>query len=449
MPEQSAIQPFPAGFTWGAATSAYQIEGAWDQAGKGLSIWDTFSRQPGKTFRGATGEIAAGHYQRWPEDVRLMAELGLNAYRFSVAWARIFPAGAGPVNPAGLDFYDRLVDALLAQGIQPYLTLYHYDLPQALQDLGGWAAPETGHYFANYAHTLAKRLGDRVKAWITLNEPEVIALNGHFLGDHAPGLQDPLVALQVANNLLLSHGLAVQALRAALPGAAQVGIALNLTPVEPASPSQEDLAAARRIDAVINRLFIEPLYLGHVPQEAQELFGPFLPALSPQDLQRIAVPLDFLGINYYTRAVICHDPDIPLIQASQVQPSGSDYSQMWEIYPPGLYALLERVWNDYRPARILITENGIPVPDGLDFDGRVRDDRRTHYLAAHLVQVQRAIAAGIPVQGYFVWSLLDNFEWALGYQMRFGLIYVDFETQKRTIKDSGRWYAGVIRKNGL
>ena len=440
---------FPKGFIWGSATAAYQIEGAWNEDGKGLSIWDTFSHTAGKIYQGNTGDKTVDHYHRWPEDVQIMASLGLQAYRFSTAWTRVQPTGQGAVNRAGLDFYDRLVDALLENGIQPYLTLYHWDLPQPLQDMGGWANRDIASHFAEYARIIASRLGDRVLAWMTLNEPQVAALAGYFFGEHAPGLRDPSLAFQATYNLLVGHGLALEALRSALPASAEIGIALNLSPIHPASSSDTDQLAAQRIDGIMNRLFIEPLLLGTIPPDVQESFGAFLPNPLPGDLKRISAPLDFLGINYYSRAVIRYDPDVPIAQASQVQPIGNEYSLMWEIYPPGLHEILTRVWKDYPPAKIIITENGIPVPDGLDLDKRVRDYRRIRYLRDHLAQVYQAIVDGIPITGYFVWSLMDNFEWSLGYHPRFGLVHVDFESQVRTIKESGRWYAQVIRDGGF
>jgi len=440
---------FPKGFIWGSATAAYQIEGAWNEDGKGLSIWDTFSHTAGKIYQGNTGDKTVDHYHRWPEDVQIMASLGLQAYRFSTAWTRVQPTGQGAVNRAGLDFYDRLVDALLENGIQPYLTLYHWDLPQPLQDMGGWANRDIASHFAEYARIMASRLGDRVRAWMTLNEPQVAALAGYFFGEHAPGLRDPSLAFQATYNLLVGHGLALEALRSALPASAEIGIALNLSPIHPASSSDTDQLAAQRIDGIMNRLFIEPLLLGTIPPDVQESFGAFLPNPLPGDLKRISAPLDFLGINYYSRAVIRYDPDVPIAQASQVQPIGNEYSLMWEIYPPGLHEILTRVWNDYHPAKVFITENGIPVPDGLDLDKRVRDYRRIRYLRDHLAQIHQAIVDGIPITGYFVWSLMDNFEWSLGYHPRFGLVHVDFESQVRTIKESGRWYAQVIRDGGF
>ncbi len=440
---------FPEGFRWGVAASAYQIEGGYDEDGRGLSIWDTFCRQPGKVERGETGDVAADHYHRWREDVQIMADLGLQVYRFSIAWPRILPEGTGRVNPPGLDFYDHLVDALLEKGITPLPTLYHWDLPQALQDKGGWGNRDTAHYFAEYARIVGERLSDRVQNWITHNEPFVAAVAGHFTGEHAPGLQDPFLTFRAGHHLLLSHGYAVEALRATAKQTLQIGIALNLSPVHPASESEADQQAARRYDGVLNRLFLDPILCAKYPEDIVELLGPVMPQVEPDDMRHIAVPLDFVGVNYYSRTVIRYDPDFPLIQASEIKPEGREYSQMWEIYPPGIYELLTRVWKDYRPASIFVTENGVCVPDGVDFDGRVRDYRRIRYLRDHLVQVHRAIAEGVPVHGYLVWSLLDNFEWAFGYRMRFGLTYVDFETQKRIIKESGYWFARVIRENGF
>ncbi len=440
---------FPEGFIWGAATSAYQIEGAWNEDGKGPSIWDTFCRIPGKIRNGDTGDVAADHYHRWEEDVNIMAELGLKAYRFSISWPRIFPEGVGEVNRKGLDFYSRLVDKLLAHGIEPFVTLYHWDLPQALQDRGGWPSRDTAYAFAHYAETVAGELGDRVSFWITHNEPFVAALIGHFTGEHAPGIQDPSAAFSAAHHLLLSHGLAAQAIRAAASRKPEVGIVLNLHPVHPASPSEEDQLAARRFDGIINRMFLDPIFRGKYPEDIVELLGFLLPEIRPGDMETISVPIDFIGINYYTRSVARFDPEFPLIQASQIHPEGNEYSQMWEIYPPGIYEIVTRVWKEYNPNSIFLTENGVPVPDGVDFDGRVRDERRIRYLKNHLIHLHRAISEGAPVRGYFVWSLLDNFEWAYGYSMRFGLVYVDYPTQKRIIKDSGRWYAQVIRENGL
>jgi beta-glucosidase len=438
---------FPPDFIWGVATSSYQIEGAVHEDGRGVSIWDTFSHTEGKTYKGQNGDVAADHYHRWQEDVALMADLGLKAYRFSLAWPRIQPEGKGAVNPAGLDFYDRLVDTLLAHGIQPFPTLYHWDLPQPLEDAGGWPHRDTALHFAEYARIVGERLSDRVNTWITHNEPWVMAIAGYLAGLLAPGLQDPMAAIRATHHLLLSHGLAVNILRELSHHPAKIGITLNLNPVHPATDSDADRAAARRYDGMLNRLFLDPVMRGQYPPDQLDFLCQALPDHWHDDLPIIATPLDFLGVNYYTRAVVRHDPDFPIIQANTVQPEGNEYSQMWEIYPPGIYELLMRVWNDYHPDEIYVTENGICVPDGVDFDGKVRDERRIRYLREHITQAGRAMADGVPLRGYLVWSLLDNFEWQLGYQMRFGLVHIDFDTLKRTVKDSGHWYANVIKEN--
>lgn len=440
---------FPEDFTWGVATSSYQIEGAYNEDGRGLSIWDTFCRTPGKTHKGERGDTAADHYHRWADDIEIMKSIGLQAYRFSIAWPRIQPDGKGKPNQAGLDFYDRLVDALLEAGIEPFPTLYHWDLPQALQDEGGWANRETASYFADYASIVAKKLGDRVSKWITHNEPWVMAMLGHMFGQHAPGIQDPYAAGKAVHYLLLSHGYAVDLLREGSCPGAKVGITLNLSPVYPFSESTEDRLAAVRLDTMLNKIFLHPLMCAQYPEDITSMFAAFLPEILPGDMEIIARPIDFLGVNYYNRTVAQYNPDFPVVQAEPVNPEGNEYSQMWEIYPEGFFDLLERVHKEYHPETIYITENGICVPDGVDFDNRVRDYRRIDYLQSHIAQVHRAIQAGVPVKGYMVWSLLDNFEWAYGYQMRFGLVYVDFDNQKRIIKDSGNWYGKVIENNGI
>jgi beta-glucosidase len=445
---------FPDGFAWGAASSAYQIEGAWNEDGRGLSIWDTFSHTRGRVERSENGDIACDFYHRWQQDLNLASELNLNAFRFSISWPRIFPSGTGQINPAGLDFYDRLVDGLLACGIEPYLTLYHWDLPQALQDKGGWAQRNTVAAFGEYAEVVGKRLGDRVRYWITHNEPAVVSLIGNVLGHHAPGFRNPLTAAKVWKHLLVSHGLAVQTLRSVLRPDAQIGITLNLSPVHPASDSDADRNAADRLDLISNRMFLDPVLLGCLPQAARQMLGVFYPRVSQADLELMSQPIDFLGVNYYSRLVVKANRLMPVIRATQIHPPGNEYSQMWEIYPLGLHEILTRVWLDYLQTHhpgmpILITENGVCVPDGVDFDLRVRDERRIRYLEQHLQQVWQVVQDGVPVTGYFTWALMDNFEWALGYRTRFGLIYVDFERQKRIIKDSGRWFSQVIRQNGL
>jgi beta-glucosidase len=437
---------FPDGFVWGTATAAYQIEGAWDEDGKGESIWDRFSHTPGKVFGGDTGDVACDHYHRWRDDIALMRELGLHVYRLSISWPRVLPNGVGAVNSAGLDFYDRLIDGLLEAGIQPYVTLYHWDLPQALQDRGGWANRETVAAFANYADVIVRRLGDRVKNWITHNEPWCTSFLGHWLGDHAPGIRNG-PALAAAHHVLLSHGEAVPVLRAGSPGA-QVGITLNFSPAYPASDSDADQAAARRHDGFFNRWFIDPIYGRGYPDDMVALYGALMPKIQPGDLERMAAPTDFLGVNYYNRAVIRDDPDAPVLRVGHVQPEGEYTAMDWEVYPDGLRALLVRLQRDYAPGRMYITENGAAYPDTLTPDG-VHDQPRMSYLSGHLAAAHAAIGEGVPLAGYFYWSLMDNFEWAWGYSKRFGLIYVDYPTQRRILKDSARFYGDVIARNGL
>jgi beta-glucosidase len=441
---------FPKDFIWGVATSAYQIEGAWNEDGKGPSIWDTFTHTPGKIVNNETGDVSVDHYHRYKEDVALMKELGLDAYRFSVAWSRIIPAGTGSINRAGLDFYDSLVDELLRKKIEPYVCLFHYDLPQALQDKGGWPNRDTALAFAEYAHVVTERLSDRVKVWFTHNEPWVTAAAGYFDGSHAPGIKDPVATFKAMHHLLLSHGLAAEAIRATAKQPVKVGITLNLNPVHPATGSKKDRDAAMRMDAILNRAMLDPLLKGTTPMQ-EFAVGRMLTGslIRPGDLEKIR-NLDLLGVNYYTRIVVKNDPKFPVVAAVQIQPVGNEYSGMWEIYPEGIHEVLLRIWKDYQPTcEIMVTENGVPVPDGLDFDGRVRDERRIRYLKNHIFQVHRAIEDGVPVRGYFHWSLMDNFEWALGYAHRFGLLYVDFGTLKRSVKDSGRWFAKVIADDGF
>jgi beta-glucosidase len=437
---------FPEGFLWGAATAAYQIEGAWNEDGKGESIWDRFSHTPGKVLGGDTGDVACDHYHRWRDDIGLMRELGLQAYRLSISWPRVLPAGVGAVNSAGLDFYDRLIDGLLQAGIQPYVTLYHWDLPQALQDKGGWANRDTVAAFANYADVVARRLGDRVKHWITHNEPWCTSFLGNWLGEHAPGIQNG-PALAVAHHVLLSHGEAVPVLRAGSPGA-QVGITLNFSPAYPATDSANDQAAALRHDGFFNRWFLDPLYGRGYPADMVAVYGAMMPEIQDGDLERIAVPTDFLGVNFYNRAVIRHDPSTPVLQTGFEHPEGEYTAMDWEVYADALRALLVRLQNDYAPNRMYITENGAAYPDTLTVDG-VRDEGRISYLSRHLAAAHAAIGEGAKLEGYFYWSLMDNFEWAWGYSKRFGIVYVDYPTQRRILKDSAMFYGDVIERNGL
>jgi len=440
-----SVGQFPNGFLFGAATSAYQIEGVWNEDGKGESIWDRFSHTPGKISGGDTGDIACDHYHRFREDVAIMRTLGLKAYRFSVSWPRVLPQGRGESNPKGLDFYSRLVDALLEAGIEPFLTLYHWDLPQALQDKGGWPKREIVDSFCEYTQLMARSLGDRVRHWITLNEPHVSAFVGHLDGRHAPGHQDLEEALRAAHHHLLAHGLAVSLLRDLVPGA-RVGIVLNLAPVHPASRDLADRSAAWLADGKLNRWFLDPLAARGYPEDMVHHFNCPMDFVAEGDMDRVAVPIDFLGVNYYTRLVV-RSPEAKLPQ--EVVPGGERTDMGWEVYPEGLYEILGRLHFDYRFPAYFVAENGAAYPDRMEPDGTVRDEKRIAYLRDHILQVHRAIAAGVPLRGYFVWSLLDNFEWAHGYGKRFGIVYVDFPTQKRIPKKSARFYARVIAKNGI
>ncbi len=440
---------FPPDWVWGAGTAAYQIEGAVRDGGRGFSIWDAFCRVPGKIAHGHTGDIACDHFHRVPEDIGLMRELGLGAYRFSVAWPRIFPDGGGRPNAEGLDFYRRLVDELQGAGIAPYVTLYHWDLPEALQRWGGWENRDTALRFGEYAQTVAAALGQGVHHWFTINEPWVAAFLGHWQGIHAPGKRDLRVALAAAHNLLLAHGEGLSALRSEMQATDQAGIVLNLSPCFPADDSNADLEASERIDGFMNRWFLDALYRGEYPEEMVRLYGDAMPEIAPGDMEIISRPTDLLGVNYYTRAVVAYDPDSYPLQARKVVPPGAETTAMgWEVYPPGIHEILTRVHEEYHPGALLITENGAAYDD-IVADHYIDDPERETYLHEHLLEMYRAVDDGVPVQGYFVWSLLDNFEWAWGYDKRFGLIHVDFLTQERIIKRSGHWYAGVTHDNGI
>jgi beta-glucosidase len=427
---------FPPDFLWGAATADYQIEGAWDADGKGPGIWDVFCRRPGAIANGDTGAVACDHYRRWRDDVELMAELDLAAYRFGVSWPRVLPEGGGRVNAPGLDFYDRLVDALVERGIRPLATLYHWNLPHALQERGGWDDPETAARFGEFAAAVANRLGDRVQDWVTVNEPAVVAFLGHGTGVHAPGLRDWGLALRVAHRLLFAHAEAAAAVRAAAAHA-RVGIALDLSPCQPASDSDEDAAAARRWDAHRNRWFLDPLFGRGYPADLAEWYRDLLPAEVLRGLDGFNGELDFLGVNYYTRQVVRAAERRPL-GAEPVPPAGERTATGWEVYPSGLRELLVRIHVEYGDVPLLVTENGAAYENGLE------DTDRIEYLARHLAAAADALEAGAPLRGYFVWSLLDNFEWAEGYAKRFGLVRVDYETQRREMRASGRWYRDLI-----
>jgi beta-glucosidase len=427
---------FPAGFLWGAATADYQIEGARDEDGKGAGIWDVFCRVPGMIANGDRGDIACDHYHRWPEDVDLMAELGLTAYRFGISWPRVFPEGGGELNEAGLDFYDALVDALLERGVRPLATLYHWNLPQALQERGGWGERETVERFAAFAAAVAKRLGDRVEDWLTINEPGVVAFLGHATGVHAPGLRDWALALRVAHHLLLAHAEAAASVRAQ-SARARVGIALDLSPCHPASGSNADVAAARRWDGYRNRWFLDPVFGRGYPTDLVDWYGELLPAALAHEMDGVERELDFLGVNYYTRQVI-GAADGGVLAAEAAPPTGERTAMGWEVYPGGLQELLLRLHAEYGGVPLVVTENGAAYGDELE------DKERIEYLSRHLAAAADAVEAGAPLTGYYVWSLLDNFEWAQGYGQRFGLVRVDYETQLRTVKASGRWYRDLI-----
>lgn len=433
---------FPQDFVWGTATAAYQIEGAASEDGRSPSIWDTFSHTPGRVKGGDTGDVACDHYHRYPQDTKLMKGLGIGAYRFSVSWPRVLPGGRGDVNEKGLEFYDRLVDGLLEANITPWVTLYHWDLPQTLQDEGGWGNRDTAQAFVDYADVVSRRLGDRVKHWITHNEPWVVAFLGHQWGVHAPGLRDPALALRVSHHLLLSHGLAVPVLRRNVPDS-RVGITLNLAPAHPASPSPEDIAATRLQDGFQNRWFLDPLYGFDYPVDMLEAYGSLAPDIREGDLDTIAVHTDFLGINYYSRAVVRHEPSASPLPIAPVRLEAERTFFDWEVYPDGLREIIVRVGREYRPGAIYITENGATYEDELD-RGEVRDTDRQSYLERHFAKGLEAVREGAPLKGYFLWSLLDNFEWAEGYEKRFGITYVDFDTQQRTLKGSGRWYSDFL-----
>ena len=434
-----SINHFPPGFVWGVATSSYQIEGAAAIDGKGPSIWDEVCRQPGVIADGSHGDVACDHYQRLDTDLDLIANLGVDAYRFSVSWPRVRPTGAGAWNAKGMDFYERLLDGLLARGIKPYMTLNHWDLPAALQLGGGWCKRDTVHRFVEYAEGMAARLGGRVASITTHNEPWVMATLGHETGIFAPGLKNRALAMQAAHHLLLSHGLAVQALRAQ-GCAAKLGIVLNVSPVQPATSSAADAQAARLEDGRLVRWYMDPLFKASYPQDVLEHLGADAPTVMPGDMQTIAEPTDFLGINYYSRSVVSAG------QPWQVQDSGYGITDMgWEIYPRGLTDVLLRLQRDYAVPPLYVTENGGAFKDQL-VDGRVADVERTDYIARHIDAVGEAIRQGVRMQGYMVWSLLDNFEWASGFEKRFGIVHVDYDSQQRTLKDSARWYRAFLRR---
>jgi beta-glucosidase len=448
---------FPQGFVWGVATASYQIEGAATEDGKGLSVWDVFTHEPGRTAGGDTGDVACDHYHRWPEDVDLMTRIGLNAYRFSTAWPRILPEGRGTVEPRGLGFYDRLVDGLLAAGIEPWVTLYHWDLPHALQLQGGWLNPAISDWFAEYTAIVVDALSDRVSRWMTLNEPNVYVAVGHLLGEHAPGLKlSRAGGLQVAHNSLLAHGKAVQTIRARAKSAPTVGVAQAGGVRMPASESAEDVAAAReamfsiRTSSHFNHAwFGDPMILGRYPEDLLQHFGQDWPSIGPRDMETICQPLDFYGLNVYfpEEVVAAGGVSEPGVGAG-VKGDRPGYTMMdWPMWPESIYWGLRFLSESYG-LPLVITENGMANTDWPHLDGGVHDPQRIDFLSRYLLQVERALDEGVDVRGYFVWTLLDNFEWARGLRPRFGLVYVDYATQRRIAKDSARWYRTVIESNG-
>jgi len=439
---------FSRDFLWGCATSAYQVEGSPLADGAGPSIWHRFCRTPGKVRDGDLGDVACDHYRRFPEDIALMRRMGLSAYRLSIAWGRVLPEGTGRVNAAGLDFYERLVDTLLENGIQPMVTLFHWDLPAALDDRGGWLNRDIAHWFADYARVVFERLDDRVPMWATLNEPWVVTDGGYLHGALAPGHSNLYEAPLASHNLMRAHGAAVQAYRAV--GRHRIGLVVNLEPKYPATQSEDDLAATARADAYMNRQYLDPALLGHYPERMGEVFGEAWPEWPDSDMTDICQPIDFLGVNYYTRSVVRNEPSAWPVRAAAVTQRQSTYSETgWEVYPQGLLDTLNWVRERYGNPPVYITENGAAFYDPpVAGSEPLADPLRVDYLHQHLQAVRSAISQGCDVRGYFAWSLLDNFEWSLGFSKRFGLIHVDYATQKRTFKASAEFYARVIASNG-
>ncbi len=442
---------FPDDFLWGAATSAYQIEGSPTADGAGRSIWHRFSHTPGNTYLDQTGDVACDHYRRYRDDVALMSELGLNSYRFSIAWGRIYPLGTGAINKKGIDFYSRLVDALLEKGIKPNATLYHWDLPEALDDRGGWLNRDIADWFSDYATTMFDALGDRVEMWSTLNEPWVVADGGYLSGVLAPGHSNLFEAPIATHNLLRAHGSAVTRFRAAKASKeGKIGIVVNLEPKYPASESPEDLAAVQRADAYMNRQYLDPVFKGTYPVELREIFGEAWPEWPDDDMALIKQPIDFLGVNYYARRVERYHPEhIPLRTKHVPQPQHIETATNWEVFPEALTKVLLWITERYGSRPVYITENGAAFYDSPHtIDGRIEDPLRVEYYRQHLRAAHEAMKKGVNLRGYYAWSLLDNYEWAHGFSKRFGVVHVDYSTQARTIKSSGRYYSSVIRSNG-
>jgi len=440
---------FPAGFLWGTATASYQVEGAWNEDGKGESIWDRYAHTEGKIINGDTGDVACDQYHRYREDVALMKELGLRSYRFSISWPRVFPQGKGAVNQKGIDYYSRLVDELLANGITPFPTLYHWDLPQALEDEGGWTNRDIVGHFATYAETMVKALGDRVKMWMVFNEPWVFTFLGYLFGVHAPGLRDTRGGMRATHIVNLAQAAAIRAMRAAGTPEA-IGTAFSMSSAYPASDSEEDRAAAERQHAFSNDWFLRPAIHGEYPRayvEQDRMLERM--DIRPGDMEAVKAPMDFVGINLYQRTIVAANPNDPNLGLRQVPGPGPRTDFNWEVWPAALYQMIMRNYRDYG-LPIYVTENGCSYNDAPGPDGRVRDEKRIEFLDGYIGQVGRAIAEGADVRGYQLWTLIDNFEWAMGYSQRFGIIYVDFEdNQKRYIKDSGYWYRDLIKRGSI
>lgn len=440
---------FPPGFLWGVATSAQQVEGAWDQGGRGESVWDRFATLPGRITDGTDARVACDHFHRWRDDLRLLEWLGVRSYRFSIAWPRVFPRGTGSINTPGLDFYDALTDGLLLAGIQPFVTLHHWDLPQALQERGGWTSRATVHAFCDFVDAVSRRLGDRVRHWVTHNEPWCVAHLGYEQGCHAPGERVPYDSLRVAHHLLLSHGRAVDVLRRNSPRS-EVGIVQIVTPVHPASGMDADRDAARHADGACNRWYLDPVFRASYPADALadrvclgHLPGPEPDFIRAGDLECIATPTDFIGVNYYSRSVVTAGPDGRPVAVRPV-PEQELTDMGWEVYPAGLHEVLLRIHREYRPGKIYLTENGAAYADPPGPAECPADTRRVEYLRAHIAAAGRAIADGVPLRGYFVWSFMDNFEWGQGLSKRFGLYHVDYATQRRTPRESAYWYRDML-----
>jgi beta-glucosidase len=437
---------FPKDFLWGTASASYQIEGAWNEDGKGESVWDRFSHTPGKIKKGDTGDVACDFYHRYDGDIALMSDLGLNAARISLSWPRIMPDGKGGVNQKGLDFYDRVVDSLLQRNIQPWVTLYHWDLPQQLEDIGGWPNRDLAEYFRDYAAVVADSLGDRVKHWMAFNEPWIFTILGYLTGIHAPGRHEPVEAMKATHTVNLAQGSAIRALRGSRNKPTAVGTAFSMSPVHPSTGSLEDRAAAHRWHHFYNMWFLDTVMKGEYPEIYVEgTFGDHVD-VRPGDLETIKAPLDFIGINLYTRAVVAHDPHDRNIGVKQMRAGGEEVTEFgWEVYPPALSEMILRISHDYPNLPIYVTENGCSYGDAPGPDGKVDDQRRVSFLRRFIGEVARAMEAGADVRGYFLWTFTDNFEWAEGFRQRFGIVYCDFETQDRFVKESGHWYSRLAR----